>query len=81
MAEHKSKKVTVEVTPEQQELLELVEPREVPHIYRGLEYMWQRAMFEGREVIEQDGQTAGYHLWKVMETIGRINPDFNPLQD
>lgn len=81
MQNEKSEKVTLEVTPEQRELLELCDPREVPSLYRSLKYMWLRAMFEGREAIEQDGQLAGYHLWKVMDTIGKINPSFNPLQE
>ena len=81
MHEHTSKKVTLEVTPEQKELLELVDPREVPGIYRGLEYMWQRAVFVSPEDLNEEGQLAAYRQWKVMETIGRINPEFNPLQD
>jgi hypothetical protein len=80
MQKDQSKKVTVEVTKEQQELLELCHPLDAPAIYRGIEFIWQRAMFSSHEVLSNKGMVAGYQLWRLMDVIGRINPKFNPLK-
>jgi hypothetical protein len=81
MEKRTSEKKPVELTAEQMDLLEFLEPREIPGIYGYLEEVYSTVTHEGPESLEPPLKMGSYYLYVLLRKIGRINPDFNPLEE
>ena len=74
-------KVEIQATPAQIDLLEFLEPLEVPDIYKGLKLVYEEATHMGPEALEPPVKVGSHHLFELLDLIGRLKPGFNPLEE